>query len=143
MDPPNRPVRVRLVSSGSRQWLVGPASSALREQMKVNSSTRATSAGSERTKMLFGRRFGSSHKAGRRGNQKRAAKPGPRPARTSAAKPRPKRSPATAAAAEPAPARAPVPNAIGCVHTHFDYTTHSIEDMKRFYTEVLGFADAT
>jgi predicted enzyme related to lactoylglutathione lyase len=32
-------------------------------------------------------------------------------------------------------------NAIGCIHTHLDYTTHSIDDMKRFYGEVLGFTD--
>ena len=61
--PSNSPASVRLVSAGSRQWLVGPASPAVFEQMKVNSSTRATSAGSERTKTLFGRRSESSHRA--------------------------------------------------------------------------------
>src|SRR5947207_4219782 len=48
------------VSSGSRQLFVGPASSLVREQMNVNSSTRATSAGSERKTMLPGRFFSSS-----------------------------------------------------------------------------------
>ena len=77
-------------------------------------------------------------KGGRR--RKPAAKPGRKRARAAAPKPRLQRS---RAAAKPAPARAPAtPNAIGCVHTHLDYTTHSIEDMKHFYTEVLGFADA-
>jgi predicted enzyme related to lactoylglutathione lyase len=31
------------------------------------------------------------------------------------------------------------PNAIGAVHQHMDFTTHALEDMKRFYTEQLGF----
>jgi catechol 2,3-dioxygenase-like lactoylglutathione lyase family enzyme len=29
------------------------------------------------------------------------------------------------------------------VHTHLDYTTHSVEDMKAFYTGTLGFTDTT
>src|SRR5450631_3253331 len=35
------------ISAGSIQWFVGPASACSREQMKVRSSTRATSLGSE------------------------------------------------------------------------------------------------
>ena len=35
------------ISSGSRQLLLGPAASAVLEQMNVRSSTRATSPGSE------------------------------------------------------------------------------------------------
>ena len=38
------------ISPGSRQWLVGPASSSDSEQMNVRSSTRATSLGSERAR---------------------------------------------------------------------------------------------
>ena len=38
------------ISAGSRQLLVGPASSSASEQMKVRSSTRATSPGSERAR---------------------------------------------------------------------------------------------
>ena len=49
IEPVNSPCSMRLVSAGSRQLLVGPASSSVPEQMNVNSSTRATSAGSERT----------------------------------------------------------------------------------------------
>lgn len=41
------PVKMARISAGSFQWLVGPASSSLAEQMKVRSSTRATSEGSE------------------------------------------------------------------------------------------------
>ena len=32
-------------------------------------------------------------------------------------------------------------NTIGCRHLHVDYTTHSIEDVRRFYTDVLGFRE--
>lgn len=35
------------ISEGAFQWFVGPASSSFSEQMKVRSSTRATSEGSE------------------------------------------------------------------------------------------------
>jgi len=48
--PANRPRSVRRISSGSRQLLLGPASSFFAQQMKVRSSTRATSPGSERTR---------------------------------------------------------------------------------------------
>lgn len=44
---PLSPVKMARISAGSFQWLVGPASSSLAEQMKVRSSTRATSVGSE------------------------------------------------------------------------------------------------
>ncbi len=50
MQPPKRPVSVSRISPGSRQLLVGPASASSSEQMKVRSSTRATSAGSERAR---------------------------------------------------------------------------------------------
>jgi predicted enzyme related to lactoylglutathione lyase len=30
-------------------------------------------------------------------------------------------------------------SAIGAIHQHMDFTTHALEDMKRFYTEQLGF----
>jgi len=47
MQPSNRPFRVWRISFGSVQLLVGPACSLVAEQMKVRSSTRATSLGSE------------------------------------------------------------------------------------------------
>src|SRR5947207_896889 len=53
--PSNSPVIVARISSGSRQLLVGPASISASLQMNVRSSTRATSAGSERARKLFGR----------------------------------------------------------------------------------------
>ncbi len=54
IEPRKRSVSVARISSGSCQLLVGPASTASREQMKVRSSTRATSLGSERARKLFG-----------------------------------------------------------------------------------------
>src|SRR4051794_2181083 len=45
---------VFFISTGSIQLLVGPASSSRREQMKVRSSTRATSLGSEAAQNEFG-----------------------------------------------------------------------------------------
>jgi hypothetical protein len=60
IDPVKRPVRIRRMSRGSIQLLVGPASSSLRAQMKVRSSTRATSLASLRARKLRGRFTGSS-----------------------------------------------------------------------------------
>src|SRR2546426_404279 len=47
IDPRNRSRSVDFISAGSRQLLVGPASISFSEQMKVRSSTLATSAGSD------------------------------------------------------------------------------------------------
>jgi hypothetical protein len=47
MEPLKRPCSFWRMSAGSHQLLVGPASISLAEQMKVRSSTRATSPGSE------------------------------------------------------------------------------------------------
>ena len=46
IEPSNSGLRVARISSGAIQLLVGPASSSFSEQMKVRSSTRATSEGS-------------------------------------------------------------------------------------------------
>ena len=43
------------ISTGSAQLLVGPASISRSQQMKVRSSTRATSLGSESARYEFGR----------------------------------------------------------------------------------------
>ena len=50
IDPANRPRRIRIITLGSIQLLVGPASSSLRAQMNVRSSTRATSLASLRAR---------------------------------------------------------------------------------------------
>ncbi len=50
IEPLNRSFRVSRISAGSAQLLVGPASSSRAEQMNVRSSTRATSAGSDRAR---------------------------------------------------------------------------------------------
>ena len=60
IDPANSPRRMPVMSRGSIQLLVGPASSSLRAQMKVRSSTRATSLGSLRARKLSGRSSGFS-----------------------------------------------------------------------------------
>ncbi len=48
IEPRKRTVSVSRISEGSRQLFVGPAAVSSSEQMKVRSSTRATSPGSER-----------------------------------------------------------------------------------------------
>ena len=50
IEPANSSASVSRISSGSRQLLVGPASSSVAEQMNVRSSTRATSPGSEQAR---------------------------------------------------------------------------------------------
>jgi predicted enzyme related to lactoylglutathione lyase len=50
------------------------------------------------------------------------------------AKAAPKKSPAAASAAPAA-----VPSAIGAMSHHMDYTTHDLEGIQRFYTQLLGF----
>jgi len=34
----------------------------------------------------------------------------------------------------------PAPNAIGCTFQHLDFTSHAMDEVKRFYTETLGFS---
>lgn len=53
--PRNRPFSVSRISSGAIQLLVGPTSSGESVQMKVRSSTRATSDGSDCARYEFGR----------------------------------------------------------------------------------------
>ena len=48
MEPRKSSFSLRRISKGSSQLLVGPAASFESEQMKVRSSTRATSFGAER-----------------------------------------------------------------------------------------------
>src|SRR5262245_2452632 len=55
IEPVKSPLSVCFILTGSSQLLLGPASSFLAEQMYVRSSTRATSAGLDRTRMLLGR----------------------------------------------------------------------------------------
>src|SRR3569832_1727995 len=60
MQPRNSGCRVARISAGATQLLVGPASSLRAEQMKVRSSTRATSLGSDHARYEFGRVAGVS-----------------------------------------------------------------------------------
>ena len=60
MQPRYSSVMRCFISAGAIQLLVGPASASSTEQMKVRSSTRATSDGSVRAQNEFGLRSGSS-----------------------------------------------------------------------------------
>ena len=60
MQPSKISANLSRISSGATQLLVGPASSSRSEQMKVRSSTRATSPGSDAHQKLFGRSSGFS-----------------------------------------------------------------------------------
>src|SRR6478752_8034657 len=60
MAPRKSPLRMPRISSGSFQLFVGPAPASVAEQMKVRSSTLATSDGSVAAQYEFGRFSGSS-----------------------------------------------------------------------------------
>src|SRR6185295_2316534 len=60
MQPRYSSVMTDFISAGAIQLLVGPASASSTEQMKVRSSTRATSVGSVRAQNEFGFFDGSS-----------------------------------------------------------------------------------
>src|SRR6185295_1086821 len=60
MQPLKRPSSVARIFLGSTQLLVGPASVSDCEQMKVRSSTRATSEGSDHARYELGRSFSFS-----------------------------------------------------------------------------------
>jgi hypothetical protein len=60
IEPANSPSSSARISSGSRQLLVGPASSSRGVQMNVRSSTLATSPGSERARKELGRSVSES-----------------------------------------------------------------------------------
>jgi predicted enzyme related to lactoylglutathione lyase len=45
--------------------------------------------------------------------------------------------------AAPAPNGVPAASAIGVVHQHLDFTSQDLDGVRRFYTEVLGFGNAT
>ncbi len=51
-----------------------------------------------------------------------------------------KAAPRKLAAKKAAPQAPPAPpNAIGLMNQHLDYTTHRLDEVKRFYTDLLGF----
>ena len=74
-------------------------------------------------------------KASKRTATKKRAPAKKRPAAKKAA-PRSTKRPAqkSAPAARPSP-----PSGIGLLIQHMDYTTHNLADVKRFYTDLLGF----
>ena len=81
MQPRYSSVMMPLISAGSIQLLVGPASVSRSEQMKVR-STRATSVGSESARNEFGFFFGVEPREGAGRDQlRRSAAPTPRRSR--------------------------------------------------------------
>jgi predicted enzyme related to lactoylglutathione lyase len=74
-------------------------------------------------------------KASKKGGAKKRAPARKRPAAKKAAKSPAKRP---ARPAQPAAPATP-PSGIGLLSQHMDYTTHRLADVKRFYTDLLGF----
>lgn len=78
-------------------------------------------------------------KASKKSAMKKRAPARKRPAAKKAAK---KKTPAKAAPARQATqtsAPPSPPSGIGLLSQHMDYTTHNLADVKRFYTDLLGF----
>lgn len=61
------------------------------------------------------------------------------PVKKAVAKKATKKATASKAGAQRADAPPPVPNAMGLLASHSDYTTHNFEEVRRFYTQQLGF----
>ena len=73
--------------------------------------------------------------------KKTAARKKPAASKKRARRPAPRRN---ATSRTTAPAKRPeappsIPSGIGMMSHHFDYTTHDIDAVKRFYVELLGF----
>lgn len=84
-------------------------------------------------------------KASRKSTGRKPAARKPAPKKSAARKPAPRKSAAPAkrparSTAAPRPTAPPaIPSAIGMSVHHFDFTTHDIDAVKRFYVELLGF----
>ena len=63
----------------------------------------------------------------------------PKPVAKPIAKGAPPKKPAAKPAVPPVPAPPVVPNAMGLMSLRLDYTTHNYEEVRRFYTQQLGF----
>jgi predicted enzyme related to lactoylglutathione lyase len=79
----------------------------------------------------------ASRKAARPAARKKTA---PRKKATAAKKPSKKAAPRRKPAAAAPGMAATVPNSIGAMVHHIDYTTHDPEGVRRFYTQLLGFS---
>lgn len=77
-------------------------------------------------------------KASKKSATKKRAPAKKRPAAKKATKKTAKRSVSKPAQSQPKAPAAP-PSAIGLLSQHMDYTTHRLADVKRFYTDLLGF----
>ncbi len=76
-------------------------------------------------------------KASKKSASKKRAPARKRPAAKKAAK-RPAAKPARRTQTRPQAPPSP-PSSIGLLSQHMDYTTHRLADVKRFYTDLLGF----
>jgi predicted enzyme related to lactoylglutathione lyase len=79
----------------------------------------------------------SKGKSAKRVAKKAKAMPRAKPTPKSKAKPKAKTRPQPARAAAPSA----VPNGCGLISFHSDYSTHNLGEVKRFYTEQLGFTN--
>jgi predicted enzyme related to lactoylglutathione lyase len=90
------------------------------------------------------KRGGTAARSGKPAPKAVAAKPAarqaaPKPAAHPASKAPPAKKPAAKPAAPAVAAPPPVPNAMGLMSLRLDYTTHNYEEVRRFYTQQLGF----
>jgi predicted enzyme related to lactoylglutathione lyase len=84
----------------------------------------------------------SKKKSARKPARKAAGRKSAKKSARKAASRKPARRPAARRPAAPKAPPAP-PNSIGLMNHHLDYTTHNLEGVKRFYTDLLGFREFT
>ena len=125
-----------------------PKSATRATSRSASTSKRATGAAAKRaaSKRTATKRATPKRAVVKRGASKRAATPKravvkrvpTRPAKTK----RPPERAVRPAPLElaPRPGAPAVPNGIGLVAQHLDFTTHDLDGVRRFYTELLGFS---
>jgi predicted enzyme related to lactoylglutathione lyase len=112
---------------------------------KAKTAARRTTS---RAKAASARKSTARSKAGKtkKSKPKQAARPpvkkktASRPASKKTAPKAPVKKPVEKAAPPRVEAPPPVPNAMGLLASHSDYTTHNFEEVRRFYTQQLGFS---
>lgn len=128
-------------------------SSASRKRVAKNAGKRAGKKAARKTARPKARpkakRAGAKRTAARRPAAKRTATRRPAAKRAATRRPASKRAgaaPASRPAANVMEINAlngkPASSGIGLTHHHADYTSHDVEGVRRFYTEVLGFGNA-
>ena len=127
----------------AKSRLRSAAKSRAASRSRPKSATRATSRSASTSKRATGaaaKRAASKRTATKRATPKRAVvkRVPTRPAKTK----RPPERAVRPAPLElaPRPGAPAVPNGIGLVAQHLDFTTHDLDGVRRFYTELLGFS---